>query len=79
MHESQSHDFSCFVTLTYDDEHMPYGGDLHYRHFQLFLKKLRKRLGRPVRYFMCGEYGDRLGRPHYHAILIGVEVADGHT
>lgn len=76
MHESQMHESSCFVTLTYDDSHIPYGGVLHYRHFQLFMKKLRRRLGVPVRFFMCGEYGDKLWRPHYHAALFGVSFGD---
>lgn len=75
MHESRMHKFSSFVTLTYDDEHLPYGGCLHYRHFQLFMKRLRKKLG-PVRFFMCGEYGDQFGRPHYHAALFGVAFGD---
>jgi len=75
MHESQLHRFSSFVTLTYSDDHLPYGGVLHYRHFQLFCKKLRKRHG-PFRFFMCGEYGDNLYRPHYHAALFGVGFPD---
>ena len=37
---------------------------------QLFFKRLRKY--REVRYFACGEYGDRFNRPHYHAIIYGI-------
>lgn len=75
MHESQLHDSSVFVTLTYDGGNLPYGGVLHYPHFQKFMKRLRKKVG-PVRFFMCGEYGDRLSRPHYHAALFGVSFGD---
>jgi len=75
MHESQLHQFSSFVTLTYDDTHIPYGGVLHYRHYQLFMRKLRKRLP-SVRFFMCGEYGEQLARPHYHAALFGAAFED---
>lgn len=42
MHEEQLHEESCFVTLTYDDEHLPADGSLNKRHFQLFMKRLRK-------------------------------------
>lgn len=75
MHESQMHDSSIFGTFTYDDEHLPYGETLYYRHFQLFMRKLRKRVP-GVRFFMCGEYGDTFKRPHYHAALFGVFLAD---
>lgn len=68
LHESQMHEHSVFVTLTYNDNNLPYPPSLNYRHFQLFLKRLRKtRAG--IRFFMCGEYGDELARPHYHALL----------
>lgn len=62
------HKENCFVTLTYDDAH--YHPSLNYRDFQLFMYRLRRRLG-PTRFFMCGEYGDLNGRPHFHAILFG--------
>lgn len=29
-----------------------------------------------LRYFMCGEYGDLFKRPHYHAILFGLDFSD---
>lgn len=69
MHEASLHELSSFVTLTYDDEHCPRRG-LVYRDFQLFMKRLRRRLGR-TRFYMCGEYGERTGRPHFHSILFG--------
>lgn len=75
MHEAQFHEHSCFVTLTYDDDHLPDDLSLNYRDFQLFMKRLRKKFG-AVRFFMCGEYGDELGRPHFHAILFGVRFPD---
>lgn len=70
-HESQMHNESCFVTLTYADEHLPPHGSLSKRDLQLFWKRLRKSLDYPIRYFACGEYGTKKGRPHYHAIIFG--------
>lgn len=75
MHEAQMHESNLFVTLTYDDEHLPADGSLVYRHFQLFMKSLRKLKGK-VRFYMCGEYGELNRRPHYHAILFGVDFED---
>lgn len=78
MLESQSHEFSAFVTLTYSDEHLQFTPNglatLFPRHGTLFLKRLREKLGsaRPVRYYWNGEYGDETQRPHYHAALFGV-------
>lgn len=66
------HDYSSFVTLTYEDNDKY---SLDYRDFQLFMKRLRKALG-PVRFYMCGEYGERGLRPHYHALLFGVFFDD---
>lgn len=62
-----------FITFTVDDEHMQEvfpGVRLHHRPFQLFMKRLRRK-GIVVRYLMCGEYGERTHRPHYHVILFG--------
>lgn len=84
LFESHLHADSVFVTLTYDQEHLPHDGSINKRDPQLFLKRLRKRLAsedhpRKTRYFLSGEYGDKLGRPHYHAILFGLSVLDHET
>lgn len=70
VHEAASHEASSFITLTYSDENLPADYSVDVREFQLFMKKLRKVVDGPIRYFHCGEYGD-LGRPHYHALLFG--------
>lgn len=77
LHEASLHDSNCFVTLTYSDEHLPSDGGLHHEHFQKFLKRLRKHFDPlKVRYYMAGEYGSNFGRPHFHAILFGVDFDD---
>ena len=77
IHEASLHHDNCFITLTYDDENFPYGGSLVKAHFQKFIKRLRSKIApKKVRYFMCGEYGDQLMRPHYHALLFGYDFTD---
>lgn len=76
MHEASLHDDNCFITLTYADEHLPPGGTLRPRDFQLFMKRLRKKFGPGIRFFQCGEYGAGLGRPHHHALLFGHDFED---
>lgn len=77
MHEAQFHRESCFITLTYDDVHLPLGGTLVKKHFQDFMKRLRWSLGeKRIAFFHCGEYGERLGRPHYHAVVFGHDFKD---
>ncbi|QXP08611.1 MAG: replication initiator protein [Arizlama microvirus] len=69
-HESSLYRDNCFITMTYDEKHLPIDGSLSKRDFQLFMKNLRKNYpGKKIRYFMSGEYGDRGDRPHYHAAL----------
>lgn len=72
LHEAQFHDETSFLTLTYAPEKAPHDGSLRVRDLQLFHKRLRRALGsKRVRFFACGEYGERLERPHYHSILFG--------
>ena len=76
VHEASLYLHNCFITLTYSDEHLPQFGSLDKTHFQLFMKRLRKRFGSGVRYYQCGEYGERTHRPHYHACLFNFNFPD---
>jgi len=76
VHEASLHDQNCFVTLTYDDAHLPADSGLDKSHFQDFIRSLRKRTDVPIRYYHCGEYGDRTRRPHYHACIFGFDFQD---
>lgn len=75
VHESQLHERVSEVTLTYSDDHLPPGRSLNPKHPTLFFKSLRN-AGHVFRYFMCGEYGDEKGRPHYHVLLYGLDWPD---
>lgn len=90
MLELKYHDTACFVTLTYDDDHVKNGcytdpdtGELSFsrtlvkRDLQKFWKRLRKKYPeRNIRYYACGEYGESTQRPHYHAIIFGWKPDD---
>lgn len=76
VHEAQMHDRNCFLTLTYDDDHLPEDHGLRKEHFQNFMKKVRNEYGPGVRYLHAGEYGDSGARPHYHALLFGLDFAE---
>lgn len=78
---------NTFITLTYDNEHLPPGGTLIKKHFQDFMKRFREQVLptivpeflciRPkIRFFHCGEYGKKYSRPHYHALIFGYEFPD---
>lgn len=76
MQEALSHETNCFVTLTYEDAKLPEDGSLDHRHVQLFIKRLRKYSDLKFKYFMCGEYGEKYNRPHYHLLLFGIDFVD---
>lgn len=70
----------CFVTLTYDNFNLPIDDDgptLRKCDPQLFMKRLRWYFSsKRIRFFLCGEYGPRTFRPHYHVILFGLGLFD---
>ena len=77
--ESTLHDSSSFITLTYDDKHLPSDGFASKSDVQRFLKRFRH-AGRdydffmpPFKYFIVCEYGSKHGRPHYHGLIFGID------
>lgn len=77
VHEASCHQENCFITLTYGPEHLPPDGGLRKKHVQDFFKRLRKKIQpRKVKYYYCGEYGDKNNRPHYHILLFGYNFTD---
>lgn len=88
MCEAQCHEHSVFITLTYSDEALeklgnPIG-ELRHEDFAKFMKRLksfvRRRQGseaaKQIRFYMCGEYGEKFGRPHFHAAIFGWRPRD---
>lgn len=72
--EQRLHSDSCFVTLTYNEWHLPEDGKVCKETVQKFMKRLRKRAHpRKLRYYCIGEYGDVSSRPHYHFALFGLD------
>lgn len=76
VHEQALHKRSCVITLTYDNDNCPSDGSLRYRDFQLFMKRFRKFAACRLRFFVCGEYGEDFGRPHFHACIFGFDFQD---
>lgn len=76
---------SSVITLTYNDEHLPKDGALRHDDFTRFMKRLRNHRTRKtnnpdkVRFFMCGEYGGKTARPHFHAIIYGHSFDDQYS
>lgn len=77
--EAMTHEQSCFITLTYNTEHLPVVSELNPipslkpRDATLWLKRLREAVYPiPIRYFLVGEYGTKGSRPHYHVCIFGL-------
>lgn len=80
-HESKMHEDNCFLTLTYEDKHLPKHGSLDPSQFSQFVKSYRNKLKRDgknadIKFFGCGEYGDQTQRPHYHILIFGHSPTD---
>jgi len=85
MHEAATHEKNCFITLTYDETHLPRNKSLDLEHWQYFAKRSRKYLSNKnetegtdekFRFFHCGEYGEKHRRPHYHAAIFGQDYSE---
>lgn len=89
--EMQNHQHTYFVTLTYDNDHLPTEyithpdtGEVNFpvhslikKDLQDFMKELRYYYDKnKIRYYGCGEYGDESARPHYHIIIFGLDLDD---
>lgn len=69
-----------FVTLTYNNTHLPSKPEFVKRHVQLFFKRLRKngfmnQPDRPMKYIYTCEVGNN-GRYHVHLIIFGLPIYD---
>lgn len=79
VHEASMHEKNCFITLTFDQANLEKRSNplsLDVSEYQRFMKRLRKRYGNNIRFFHCGEYGDKNKRPHYHAVIFGMDFND---
>lgn len=73
--EASLYPVNSFITLTYDNQHLP--PELVKSDLQVFIRELRRKLApQKIRYFACGEYGEKGGRPHYHLIVFNFMPAD---
>ncbi len=75
--EGEVSETALFVTLTYDTNYVPLTKNgymtLDKRDIQTFMKRLRKDSDRKLKYYICGEYGGKRNRPHYHAIIFNAD------
>lgn len=91
VHEASLYENNCFLTLTFNPASLNERSSLIKSDFQNFMKRFRaKRTGMqevhydddpdanpfPIRFFHCGEYGDKKHRPHHHACIFNFDFAD---
>ena len=80
--ESKNSEYNYFVTLTYDDNHLPAHASLVPEHATQFINLLRKYFKRKlkfngkIRYLLSGEYGGTSLRPHFHILLFNCPIPD---
>jgi len=70
QHEYEYVKNKYFITLTYNNESLPRCGSVIKKDMQRFVKRVRKNTGSEIKYYCCGEYGEKFQRPHYHAIVL---------
>ncbi len=81
-----THGHAVFVTLTYNEEHVPLtvqpdgtpSQTLRKKQFLDWLKNVQKSEVGSLRYYLVGEYGEVSERPHYHMAIFpksGAQVA----
>jgi len=76
VHQARTSGAAEFVTLTYADENVPYGGHFVHEHFTKAIKHLRDaNPDRQLKYFMTAEY-QKNGNPHFHFALFGLPLDD---
>ena len=73
--EARMHDDVCSLILTYDNQHLG-NNQLNYDHVVSFFKRLRRYVQyhygkQQLKFFVCGEYGERKGRMHWHMLVFG--------
>lgn len=90
MLETKEHEHNYFITLTYDDDHLPTSvnklsgeilPNLVPEHLTTFMKDLRDYYAyhynwQGIRFYACGEYGEQFGRCHFHIILFNCPIDD---
>lgn len=77
--EAERASSAFFLTLTYDNDHIPISDrgymTLDYGHLTAFFKKLRKKNKTGIKYYAVGEYGGRSERPHFHIVIFNMRLA----
>lgn len=85
FNEAKYHEESYFITLTFDDRHLPSNRSLSKKHIQKFIKRMRNYISNvegldvKFKYYAVGEYGEgkgeRLGlNPHYHLVVYSLPL-----
>lgn len=72
--EASCYAHNWFLTLTYDDDHLP--SNPTNKEMSDFMKALRNKLGNGIRFFGCGEFGTHTKRFHMHLILFNCDIPD---
>lgn len=79
LHTLSYDNMPFFCTFTYDPSELVYGDNrptLVRSHVTGFIKRLKDRYdlyNSKFSYFGCGEYGDKLARPHAHILFFGFD------